>query len=129
MNKIQKYSKIIIFLLLLALLATFLIHKINLPTDDLGRHIKTGEIIWQNKSVPKVNLFSFAEPEHPFINHHWLSELIFYFFYSAVGFSGLVILKVIILLMAFAIVYWLAIKRADFWWATVFGFLSLLVFI
>jgi hypothetical protein len=121
--------KIVIFILLLVFLATFLIHKINFSTDDLGRHIKTGEIIWQTKSVPKVNLFSYAEPDHLFINHHWLSELIFYGLYSLGGFSALIVLKVIILLLSFGIVYYLATQRGGFWWATVFAFLSILVFI
>lgn len=129
MPKINNYLKIIVFLLLLVFLATFLIHKINLPTDDLGRHIKAGQIIWQTQSVPKVNLFSYAEPQHAFINHHWLSELLFYWVYSVLGFSGLVILKITVLLLAFGLLYFLTIRRSNFWWATLFGFLSILIFV
>ena len=106
-----KALKITIFILLLFFLATFLVHKINLPTDDLGRHIKAGEIIWQTKSVPKVNLFSYAEPRHKFINHHWLSEVLFYGLFNLIGFKSLVIFKVIILLIAFVVVL---LNAADF---------------
>ena len=129
MLKVNHYLKIVIFLLLLVFLATFLIHKINLPTDDLGRHIKTGQIIWQTKSVPKINLFSYAETNHSFTNHHWLSELIFYHLYNLIGFTGLIILKIILLLLAFAIFYYLAIHYGNFWWATIFAFLAIPVFI
>jgi hypothetical protein len=125
----QKYLKPVILTLLLVFLATFLIHQINLPTDDLGRHIKAGEIIVKDFSVPDTNLFSYAEPDHPFINHHWLSEVIFYAFYSTIGFSGLVVLKVLILIIAFGLVYYIAIKRSGFWTSSIFAFLAILIFV
>jgi len=124
-----KLLKIIIFILLLVFLVSFLVHKINLPTDDLGRHIKAGEIILDKGSVPDVNLFSYAQADHPFINHHWLSEVIFYILFQMGGYVGLILFKVLVLLLAFSLVFFVALKRSNFFWATVFGFLCILVFV
>jgi hypothetical protein len=114
MNKI---FKTIIFVLILAFYGTILFHKINLPTDDLGRHLENGKIIWQNKEVLTTNFYSYTEPNFPFINHHWLSGVVFYLLYLAVGFSGLVIFKIIFLLAAFALVFKVASKKGNFWLA------------
>ncbi len=80
-------------------------------TQDLGRHIKTGQIIWQTHSVPAVNLFSYTEPSHIFINHHWLSEVILYLSYTYLGIYSLLFLKVVLIIVSFGIIYLLAFKK------------------
>lgn len=89
-----------IFLLLIFFLGLFG-HRITAFTQDLGRHLKLGEIILAQKKIPQVNLFSYTFPQFPFINHHWLSEVIFYFFYKWFGTDSLIFLKAIILGLAF----------------------------
>lgn len=86
------------------------IHSLGSINQDIGRHLKTGEIIWQTHHVPKVNLFSYTEPNTPFINHHWGSEVVFYLLNLYVGLKGLVIFKVAILLVAFWFL-WLAVSK------------------
>lgn len=61
-------------------------------SQDLGRHIKMGEIILQTHSVPKTNLLSYTYPDFPFINHHWLSEVVFFLTYENTGITGLILL-------------------------------------
>jgi hypothetical protein len=50
-----------------------------------------------------------------FFDHHWLSGVLFYIVNTISGFTGLVILKMIVLLTAFALLFRAAMKRADFW--------------
>jgi len=114
MNKIFKPT---IFILILAFYGSVLFHKINLPTDDLGRHLENGKIVWQNKEVLTANFYSYTEPNFPFINHHWLSGVVFYLLYLAAGFSGLVVFKIILLLAAFTLVFKVASKNGNFWLA------------
>ena len=83
--------------------------------QDLGRHIKMGEIIWQTHTVPAVNLFSYTEPLHEFINHHWGSEVIFYLFYTFLGVNSLILLKIFLILLSFGLVYSLAFRKSPFW--------------
>jgi hypothetical protein len=68
--------------------------------QDLGRHLKTGEIIVKTKSVPRTNTFSYTNPDFPFINHHWLFQVMAYTAWQSLGLNSLLILKLFILLLA-----------------------------
>ena len=127
----SKFTKleIIIFILFFSLLAVFLIHNFDSIGQDIGRHLKIGEIIWQTKEVPKTNLFSFTEPDFPFTNHHWLSEVIFYGIYGWFGFTGLILLKVVFFLAAFLLLFFIAKKYATFWPIVISFLFSIFIFI
>lgn len=88
-------------------------HKITAITQDLGRHLLTGEIIIATHAVPKENLFSYTHPHFPFINHHWFFEVILYFLYQQTNFIGLLLLTCCILLLSFAVLFVYAIKRSS----------------
>lgn len=109
--------KIVVFLLLLALYASFLVYTIKLPAaDDLPRQIQIGEeIVHGNWDILYKNIFSYTEPEHAFYNHHWLSAVVFYLLHLLLGWSGLVVFKVAVFLLAFTLVFRAALKKADFW--------------
>ncbi|MEK7617207.1 MAG: hypothetical protein AAB414_04075 [Patescibacteria group bacterium] len=74
--------------------------------QDLGRHIKLGEIIWQTKEVPKTNLFSYTNPDFEYINSHWLFEVLAYGFDQTIGVGWLLALKISIFLFS----VWLILK-------------------
>ncbi len=112
-------------LLVFVVLAVFLIHSATAINQDLGRHLKSGQIIWQTKSVPQTNLFSYTNPDFPFINHHWLSEVIFYLLYSLAGIKGLIIFSVLIILASFVIVFFVAYKKKYFLLAILASFLTI----
>src|SRR3989344_6054770 len=93
--------------ILLLLFAFSFLFKADTAFDqDLGRHIKLGEIIWQTKQVPKTNLFSYTNPDFTFINTHWLFGVIAYGFSQTIELQALLILKVIIILLSI----WLTLK-------------------
>jgi len=75
-------------------------------SQDLGRHLKLGEIIWQTRTIPNVNLFSYTNATFPFINHHWLAEVFYFFLKSIGGLFSLQILKIALILFA----GWVSIK-------------------
>src|SRR5579864_8396776 len=91
----------------LAILAIFtllflsFLHPISAITQDLGRHLLTGKIIVQTHHVPKANLFSYTYPAFPFINHHWLSEVVFFLLTQTLGLHGLLVFTTIIATVAF----------------------------
>jgi len=70
-------------------------------TEDLGRHLLLGRIISEQHFVPDTNYLTYTHPGFPFVNHHWLSEVILYQLYRAIGYNGLIIWKA--LMMAFAL--------------------------
>ena len=56
---------------------------------DLWGHIKFGEDLWKAKALPQRDTYSFTAYGQPWINHEWLSELIFYLTYRSLGDAGL----------------------------------------
>ncbi len=120
-------QKLLLTLFIFFLLIAGFFHSISAITQDLGRHLLTGQIILQTHSVPKVNLFSYTYPNFSFINHHWFSEVIFYLTNDVVGFNGLLILTILTVTAAFAFVYFYALKKGNIFAVTIISILSLRV--
>jgi|GEM_PF-1975294 len=72
-------------------------------TEDLGRHLLLGKIIVATGHVPDTNLLTYTYPDFPFINHHWLSEVLFYFAHQAMGLNGLIVLKAVLMCATLAL--------------------------
>lgn len=68
--------------------------------QDLGRHLKLGEIIINTHQVPKINLFSYTNPEFPFINHHFLFEVFIYLWSRVLNLQSLLIFKISLVLFS-----------------------------
>src|SRR5262245_57349016 len=76
--KPQLLFPILVTLFLLLVYGFYLAHQVNLTVGDLGRHLKNGQLFIENGLIPKVNLYSYAYPDFPFINHHWGSGTVSY---------------------------------------------------
>ncbi len=118
----------VLYASLFALLLVLSVHSFTSVGQDIGRHIKTGEIIWDSKEIPKTNLYSYTEPGHKFINHHWLSEVVLFLVYNFSGFLGLIIFKTALIFLS----YWLlfnSIKEKKIWPLAASFLLSIFIFI
>ncbi len=125
----MKILRFIALALLFVFLGLLLIHTLNSINQDIGRHLKLGQIIWDTKSVPRTNLFSFTEPDYPFINHHWLSEVIFYLLSGIIGLKGLIIFKAAVVSASFWLIYKAADEKTGLWPFLVSAPLGILVFL
>jgi len=106
--------KILLAQILLSFLIIFFIvfsmsRYINLPTADLGRHIKNGELIVQailnKKSLSTdtslfTNYYSYTHPGFKVNNHHWLTGVIHYYINSLGGFKALSIFNISCVVLA-----------------------------
>ena len=101
-----------IYLLIFLLLFIGFFHPVYSITQDLGRHLKTGEIILNTYSVPKTNIFSYTYPNSPFINHHWLSEVIYFTLFQKIGFNGLLIINTALVLLSFLLIFNKVLKKS-----------------
>ncbi len=120
MNLFFSLAKYLLPIILTAWCVVLLAQKIDLPVADLGRHIKNGEIlihphlasplkgeegeegIWQIRwQLLNTNFYSYTEPEHNFVNHHWLSGVVFYLVHQAWGFEGLSVFYILLVSLAF----------------------------
>lgn len=84
-------------------------------SHDLWWHLRAGEWIRAQGRTPTTNLFSFTAPDHPWIPHEWLSEVLFYGLYRRLGPDALVWLKVLLLTAAFTLAWWVGRREADAW--------------
>jgi hypothetical protein len=64
---------------------------ILLSDCDTAYHIKAGEYILENLSIPKHDMFSFHSPPPEWVAHEWLSEVIMAIIHNAFGLTGIVI--------------------------------------
>jgi len=107
--------------------------KIDLTTADLGRHLKNGEIILKEGITAKVlttNFYSYTLPNQPFVNHHWLTGVIFYLIYKNFNFYGLSIFYTWLGIITWLILLIIAKKESNWFLAGFFGLflLPLVVF-
>lgn len=91
-------------ILLLFFAFSFIFRTDHSFDQDLGRHIKLGEIIVNTLQVPKTNLFSYTYSDYPFVNTHWLFGVIAYLFSISLGLQTFLFLKIIIFLFSIFIV-------------------------
>lgn len=121
-------KKIVYFLLPFLTLLILLFQIDQSMLEDLGRHLRMGEVISQCLCVPQTNLFSYTNPDFPVVNHEWLTQVVLYFFYSNFGLQNLLILKMVILTISFGIVYFLAKQKSSLYWLTIFSLLCVMIF-
>ena len=110
----QLLFRILVTALLLSVYGFYLAHQVNLTVGDLGRHLKNGQLFIENGLIPKINLYSYAYPDYPFINHHWGSGVLFYVIERLGGFSGLSVAFIVVSVVTFWIFINVATKYSSF---------------
>ena len=94
---------------LLLLTGAFFYFSNNISDPDLWGHLKFGGDIYRDRAVQRYDTYSDTTPGAPWINHEWLSELIFYALYSSATSTGLILFKVFIG-MAIIILLYLSVR-------------------
>ena len=115
MDKQNKLFKIIILIGFICLVIIIFSQQIDFTRIDLGRHLENGKIVWQNPQVLFQNFYSYTQPSFVFINHHWLSGVIFYLLYSFGGFKLLIIFNILLALANFLLAFNLAKRKSNFY--------------
>ena len=107
--------------LLVACYAVWSAEKIELYLrgDDLGRHLKNGELILSSATPPgtvtrllHTNFYSYATPDFEFVNHHWLAGVVYFVVWKAAGFAGLNAFYVLLGSLAFLLPFRMAGRAA-----------------
>lgn len=68
-----------------------------LADGDTGWHIRTGEFILDNFTVPRADLYSFSRPGAPWFAWEWLSDIISAGLHRMAGLKGVVLLAALVL--------------------------------
>jgi hypothetical protein len=78
---------------------------------DTARHLRLGEVILEQGSLPKADTFSFTMEGKPFIAFEWGSEVAFALAYRAAGLAGVAVLAGLVLALTYALVARFLIRR------------------
>ncbi|MBI4084571.1 MAG: hypothetical protein HY431_01555 [Candidatus Levybacteria bacterium] len=100
--RINPIDALLLFLAFCLLFVAYF-HPVTAITQDLGRHFLVGKMILETGQIPKTNLFSYTYPDFPFINSHYLSEVLFFIFFQTIGLAGLLLIMTMCMLMAYGL--------------------------
>ena len=107
-QKIEKFIFTLAVLITAFCILSISLYAIRSSTDEFW-HIKTGEYIVQHGyKLPQTDIFTFTAEKYPWVNHEWLSQIVFFHVYHTTGFKGFVVFKSVIILAAFGLVYLVA---------------------
>ena len=84
-------------------LAVFLVAIFQVCSTDIFWHLEIGRRLWESGRIMNRNVFSWTSPAHPWTPTYWLFEAIAYPVYAASGAAGLVLLRAVVLALAWAI--------------------------
>jgi len=90
---------------LLACIALLSLHPIN--AADTYLHLAAGRWILEHGKIPHQNLFMYTAPQHPWVDHTLVPQVVFVLIHRALGAVGLQIYVVIFYAVAFGLLLWL----------------------
>ena len=82
--------------LLLVLCAAFHLFAYVSADPDLWGHLKFGQAHWESGLLSKTDIYSFTAFGRKWINHEWLTELIFYLLFNTFKDAGLLFGKLFV---------------------------------
>ena len=100
----------ILGLLIAALAIAFALTPLEDP--DTWFHLAGGRFMWETGRWPATNTFSFAVPDYPYIDLHWVFQITLYTVYRLGGVNGCIALAIVLVLATTALVYATAVRLA-----------------
>jgi hypothetical protein len=95
---------------------SFLVALIPIRANDFWWHLKLGELIFTQRSIPTTNIFAWTLPAgYPFFYGAWLGELLLYIPYRLGGLELLVFTRNLLAFGLFTLVGWEARQRSGSW--------------
>ncbi len=95
LEKIPVFASRHLFLLVL-LFSAFNQFSLITADPDLWGHIKFGEDAWRQGALPTSDPYSYTAQDATWINHEWLTEILFFKLYDFFGSTGILIFKMTI---------------------------------
>lgn len=85
----------------LALVAIALLATFNISSYDTWWHLKTGEFILQNRTIPLHDVFSFSAAGSRWVTHEWFFEVLMFLAWRVASVPGVIIFNALIVAAAF----------------------------
>ncbi len=114
----ERFKKILEIVVVIIFFSAFVLSLAKPVADpDVFWHLKTGEWIWQNRSLPDKDPFSFTVAPYQYetsawtsfiLKQYWLAQLMLYGLYSIAGFYGIIIFRCLVYLgIGLILYYWM----------------------
>lgn len=90
----RSYNETVIknFIPVLTFVFVFFLSFQVISDTDFGWHLRAGEYIFKTKSIPIHDIFSFSQPNYPYVFHSWAAELLIFASYQLLGLYGVSLL-------------------------------------
>jgi len=85
-----------------------------LTNFDIWWHLRAGKYIFENHRIPHQDIFSYTARGRPWIDLHWLFQVLSFSIYEFLGVNGLIIMRVVVLLFAFIFLFQTGYRRSNF---------------
>lgn len=101
-------------------------------SNDPWWHLKTGEVLWRyfmenGFTFPPHDVFTYTGVDTPWVNHEWLADLIFYFFYCIGGIQGAIVFKAVVITITTAMFIWYMQRNGVGWKISCLGAMVMLM--
>ena len=103
----SKWLLPLVFLTILIVLFSFR----EIYNYDLGFHLRGGQWITENLSVPDKDVYTYTVNNNEYVDMHWLYQVMVYGIYSLFSYTGVTLMNTIFIL----IVFYLLFKRMMFY--------------
>ncbi len=111
MKSNEKLLLVLLFAIVFFCVFSISYYAIRVSNDEFW-HIKTGKYIVQHGyHLPQKDIFTYTASNIDWVNHEWLSQVLFYYVYNLGGFQGFVLFKAILIVLAFIAVYCVVYQR------------------
>lgn len=115
-------------LLIILIITIFLLAIFKIRNYDIWWHLKAGEVIVTTLNIPYQDIFSHTAKTHIWINHEWLSQVIFFIIFKLSGINGLILFKACLITIAFILLIRISLlKGADIYSICIIILLGVLV--
>jgi len=96
---------------LLIVAIAFVVSFFKIADLDFWWHLKSGQLILQQNSIPHTEIFSFTAFGREYIDHEWLFQVIQSLFYKAGGEAGIILLKSILIASIYLLITRFLLKK------------------
>ena len=100
-------------------LLVFTVSFFKIADLDFWWHLKTGQVIWEQKEFQHTEIYSFTAPGRPYVDHEWLFQVIQHLLYSAGGPTAVILFKCIILITIYLLITRFLLQKAVNPWIVV----------
>ncbi|MCJ7668111.1 MAG: hypothetical protein MUP04_07520 [Anaerolineae bacterium] len=92
-------------LVIILFISIFVMATQGIGDPDFFWHLRTGQLIWERRSIPREDPFSYTARGQAWVAHEWLTETILFALYSLIGQKGLILAFALLITCAFILVY------------------------